>query len=155
MGSVPAASIIIPNIMGRPLSPTQVRSACRQHLVDIEIIVSDDCSSDNSIDVISRMMSEDPRIRLVKSDRNGGAGAARNRALAVASGEWIAVLDNDDLMHPDRLVTLIGAALRSGGHRGGRSANFRCSSFGATPNAAPGSLVSRCFLAGHRAICQG
>jgi succinoglycan biosynthesis protein ExoO len=57
-------------------------------------------------------MAEDRRIRVVRSHHNGGPAAARNRALALAQGEWIAVMDSDDLMHADRLMTLVEMARR-------------------------------------------
>jgi succinoglycan biosynthesis protein ExoO len=58
-------------------------------------------------------MSQDDRVRLIRSDVNGGAAAARNRALKVARGQWICILDSDDLMHPDRIRLLIEEAVNS------------------------------------------
>jgi len=89
-----------------------IRSAQSQSLRDLEIIVSDDASSDESIAIATELMAEDLRIRLVRSCHNGGPAAARNRAFALAQGEWIAVMDSDDLMHPDRLMTLVEMARR-------------------------------------------
>jgi succinoglycan biosynthesis protein ExoO len=74
--------------------------------------VSDDSSTDNSIAIVTGLMAEDARIRLVRSCRNRGPAAARNRAFALAQGEWIAVMDSDDLMDPDRLTTLVDVARR-------------------------------------------
>jgi succinoglycan biosynthesis protein ExoO len=87
-----------------------IESVQKQSLHELEIIVSDDASSDDSVSIVSGLMAKDPRIRLVRSDRNGGPAAARNRALAVAKGDWIAVMDSDDLMHPERLAKLFEAA---------------------------------------------
>lgn len=108
------ASIIIANFNGAPFLEDCLRSACRQSFQEIEVIVVDDASTDASVEIVTRLMTCDPRIRLLTSERNGGPGAARNKALAVASGEWIAVLDNDDMLHPDRLARLIEAAERDG-----------------------------------------
>jgi succinoglycan biosynthesis protein ExoO len=91
-----------------------IRSIQGQTLRDLEIIVSDDASSDESVRIVTELMAEDPRIRLVQGKRNGGPAAARNRVLPLAKGEWIAVMDSDDLMHPERLARLVAAARRDG-----------------------------------------
>jgi succinoglycan biosynthesis protein ExoO len=108
----PTVSIVMANFNGAAYLPDAIRSAQSQSLRNLEIIVSDDSSSDDSIAIVAGLMAEDPRIRLVRGCRNGGPAAARNRALALAQGEWIAVMDSDDLMHPDRLTTLVEVARR-------------------------------------------
>jgi succinoglycan biosynthesis protein ExoO len=112
MRSRPVASVIIPTYNGAAFLADAIESACRQSLSNIEIIVSDDASTDTSPEIVAKLAGNDLRIRLIRSDQNAGPAAARNRALTVASGEWIAVLDSDDLMHPERLETLIGAAAK-------------------------------------------
>jgi succinoglycan biosynthesis protein ExoO len=96
-------SVIIANYNGEKFIADAIRSACRQTIRGIEIIVSDDASTDSSVRIVEGLIAEDDRIRLVRSDVNGGPAAARNRALAIARGKWISVLDGDDLMHPGRL----------------------------------------------------
>jgi glycosyltransferase involved in cell wall biosynthesis len=86
----------------------------RQSLSELELIVSDDASTDDSARIIGEAIAGDPRIRLVRSTQNSGPAAARNKALALARGDWIAVIDSDDLMHPDRLKRLVEAAQRDG-----------------------------------------
>lgn len=87
-----------------------VRSAARQSLGDLEIIVVDDCSSDDTVDRVIRMAAVDRRIRIERLACNRGPAAARNRALSVARGTWFAVLDSDDLFARTRLETLTGRA---------------------------------------------
>jgi succinoglycan biosynthesis protein ExoO len=111
-GAPPTVSIIMANYNGAAHLADAIQSAQSQSLRDLEIIVSDDSSSDDSIAIVTGLMAEDPRIRLVRSGHNGGPAAARNRAFALAQGEWIAVMDSDDLMHPDRLTTLVEVARR-------------------------------------------
>jgi succinoglycan biosynthesis protein ExoO len=108
----PTVSVIVPNYNGAAYLAQSIGSACRQTLRDIEIIVSDDASTDASVAIVRQLMEHDARIRLVTSERNGGPAVARNRALAAATGEWIAVMDSDDLMHPGRLAMLLEAAVR-------------------------------------------
>jgi GT2 family glycosyltransferase/glycosyltransferase involved in cell wall biosynthesis len=107
-------SVIIANYNGSNFLADAIRSACAQTLRDIEVIVSDDASSDGSAAIVRQLMDEDPRVRLVESRTNGGAAAARNRAIDVARGRWIAILDSDDLMHPDRLRSLLLACATTG-----------------------------------------
>jgi len=108
----PAVSVIMANYNGAAHLADAIRSIQGQTLRDLEIIVSDDASSDDSVRIVTELMAEDPRIRLVRGERNGGPAVARNRALSLAKGDWIAVMDSDDLMHPDRLTTLVEAARR-------------------------------------------
>jgi succinoglycan biosynthesis protein ExoO len=107
-------SVIIANYNGAMFLADAIRSACAQTLRDIEVIVSDDGSSDGSVAIVRQLMDGDSRIRLVQSRSNGGAAAARNRALDVARGRWIAIMDSDDLMHPDRLRSLLQACATTG-----------------------------------------
>lgn len=107
-------SVIIANHNGEKFIADAIRSACRQTLRNIEIIVSDDASTDGSVRIVESLIAGDDRIRLVRSDVNGGPAAARNRALDLARGEWISILDGDDLMHPTRLQSIIKEAEKSG-----------------------------------------
>ena len=105
----PTVSVVIANHNGAAYLASAIRSAQQQSLRDLEIIVSDDGSDDDSVAMVSRLMEEDPRIRLVRSPTNRGPAAARNLARALAEGQWIAVMDSDDLMHPERLNRLVEA----------------------------------------------
>jgi glycosyltransferase involved in cell wall biosynthesis len=110
----PLISVIVANYNGAAYLGDCLRSARTQTLADLEIIVSDDASTDGSPAIVRRLMAEDHRIRLITSDVRRGPGAARNAALATASGEWIAVFDSDDIMHPARLETLVDLAEQDG-----------------------------------------
>src|SRR5665213_2300315 len=107
-------SVIIANYNGEKFIADAVRSACDQSHRNIEIIVSDDASADASVRIVEDLMAEDARIRLIRSNVNGGAAAARNRALEAARGQWLCILDSDDLMHPDRIRSLVEQAAESG-----------------------------------------
>ena len=108
----PTVSVIMANYNDAAHLSDAIGSVQRQSLRDLEIIVSDDASSDGSVSIVTGLMTKDPRIRLIRSQRNDGPAAARNRALDVAKGEWIAIMDSDDLMHPERLAMLVEAARR-------------------------------------------
>lgn len=106
----PLISVIMANYRSAPYLRDAIRSVLLQSVKNIEVIVSDDASPDNSVEIIEDIMRHDSRVKLLKSDRNFGPARARNRALSVARGHWIAVVDSDDLLHPKRFEWLLAAA---------------------------------------------
>ncbi|MEL6928082.1 MAG: glycosyltransferase family 2 protein [Cyanobacteria bacterium J06600_6] len=101
-------SVIIPAYNTGKYITKAIDSALCQTLTNIEVIVVDDCSTDNTVEIIQGF--EDPRLRLICNTHNLGAGGARNRAIAAAKGKWIAVLDSDDWYAPQRLEVLVNLA---------------------------------------------
>lgn len=106
----PAVSVVMANYNGAAHIAAAVRSVLRQTETSIELIISDDGSSDDSLERARAAARGDPRVVVIASGRRGGPGAARNRALAAARGRWIAIVDNDDAIHPDRLKQLVALA---------------------------------------------
>lgn len=80
-----------------------VRSVLAQTLPDFELIVIDDGSKDNTPDLLARLAAQDARI-VAHRQANKGIGGATNTALDLARGEYVAILDSDDAMEPDRLA---------------------------------------------------
>lgn len=107
-------SIIMANYRGAAHLDAAIASVLRQTHADLELIVADDASPDHSVAVIRDWMRRDPRVRLIESAINAGASAARNRALEAARGAWVAIMDSDDICHPDRFARLLAAAQQSG-----------------------------------------
>ena len=97
-----------------PFLRQAVHSALAQTVTDIEVIIVDDQSSDDTLAIARTLAQSDSRVRVFAQTSNGGPAAARNRALAEARGAWFAVLDSDDLYLPDRLAILLAAAERTG-----------------------------------------
>lgn len=89
-----------------------IESALAQRDVSVEIIVANDRSTDGTA-AIAASYPED-RVHVVTLAKNSGPGAARNAALAVAKGRWIAVLDADDVVLPDRMARMIARAEKAG-----------------------------------------
>ena len=90
-----------------------LRSVRRQTFPDWELILVDDCSpSPHVLPILEEAEREDPRIRVVRRSENGGIVAASNDGLAAAFGEFVALLDHDDELHPDALRE-VDAALRA------------------------------------------
>ena len=110
----PAVSIVTANYNGAAHLAEALRSVQAQTMGDWELILVDDCSRDDSLAVAREFAAADPRIRVFAQDVNGGPGAARNRALDEARGDWVAVFDSDDVMRPDRLQRLLIRAREDG-----------------------------------------
>lgn len=109
--AMPQVSVVIPCYNGSRFIGRAVRSAAKQEGVGpVEIVVVDDCSTDNSVAVLNELAAEFPMMRVLESETNGGPGIARNRGLAAAAGSWIALLDADDAFAPGRLRRLIEVA---------------------------------------------
>lgn len=109
----PQVSVIMANLNGAAHIAAAVRSVLRQTERSLELIVSDDGSTDDSIAIAGAAAGGDPRLVVVTSAASRtGPAAARNRALDVARGRWIAIVDNDDYIHPERLERMIADATR-------------------------------------------
>ena len=111
----PRVSVIMANLDGAAHIAAAVHSVLRQTETSLELIVSDDGSNDDSLATARAVAGGDPRLVLLTSEKTrSGPAAARNRALARARGMWIAVVDNDDYLHPERLERLMNAAEADG-----------------------------------------
>ncbi|GAB3661750.1 hypothetical protein GCM10027596_22210 [Nocardioides korecus] len=81
-----------------------IASIQAQTYADWELLVVDDASSDDTLDIAHEAAATDARIRILTSQVNAGAGAARNRALGVSEADFVAVMDADDIALPERLA---------------------------------------------------
>lgn len=95
---VPIVSVIIPAYNAEQYIAETLASVVNQTLKDIEVIVVDDGSKDNTAQAVSAF----PDVRYVRKT-NGGVSAARNHGASLATGEYLAFLDADDIWHPDKL----------------------------------------------------
>ncbi len=100
---MPHISIVMPAYNAERTVEESVRSALNQTYGDFELIVVDDGSKDCTPEILARLAAEDPRIRVLRNEPNAGVSKSRNRAIAEATGEWIAFLDSDDLWREDKL----------------------------------------------------
>jgi glycosyltransferase involved in cell wall biosynthesis len=99
-------SVVIPVFNGARFVGEAIQSVLGQTLRDLEIIVVDDGSTDNTADVVRQFPVPVSYYR----QENSGAGVARNLGISVARGEWIAFLDADDLWYPQKLAIQLGQA---------------------------------------------
>ena len=89
-----------------------IQSALGQTGCSVEVLVVDDLSSDDTAARVQRVSDDDGRLRLIRAATNQGPGFARNVALDAAVGDWVAVLDADDVFLPGRLLNLVEVAER-------------------------------------------
>lgn len=100
---MPQVSIITPTYNCARFIAQTIESVQAQTFADWEMIISDDCSTDDTLKVIEPYLNSDARIKYICNDKNSGAAITRNNALRVAQGRWIAFLDSDDLWMPEKL----------------------------------------------------
>lgn len=108
-------SIVMPSYNTACFISETIQSVQAQTYTNWELIIVDDCSTDNTDDVVRSYLA-DERIHYLKNDMNNGAALSRNRALREAKGKWIAFLDSDDLWEPDKLKKQISFMESNGYH---------------------------------------
>jgi GT2 family glycosyltransferase len=106
VGRTPVVSVVTPAYNAARYLPETVDSVLAQTLTDFELILVDDGSTDDTLTVARRLATRDGRVQVVATP-NGGPAAARNTALRAARGEFVALLDSDDLILPQYLAKQI------------------------------------------------
>lgn len=96
-------SIITPMYNSEKYIGITIESALNQTYKDWEMIIVDDCSSDNSPKIVKEYAKNDERIKYIKTESNKGVSNARNIALKMANGQFISFLDSDDIWNEDKL----------------------------------------------------
>lgn len=100
---LPLVSVLMPAYNGEKYIEEAIRSVMAQTISDWELVVIDDCSQDDTRFIVQSLALEDDRIRLYRNLRNLGAARARNRGLDLCRGEYVALLDCDDVWYPKKL----------------------------------------------------
>lgn len=99
----PLISIITPNYnCGRFIAQT-IESVLAQTYRHWEMLIVDDCSTDNSYQIALEYSQKDTRIKVFQNEKNSGAAVSRNKAIELSQGEYLAFLDSDDLWLPEKL----------------------------------------------------
>ena len=101
MQNEPLVSVIIPTYNRGRLILDSINSVLNQTYKNIELIVVDDCSTDNTEEILKSI--NDSRIKYVKLEKNSGACIARNKGIELSTGEFIAFNDSDDLWLPEKI----------------------------------------------------
>ena len=100
----PLVSIITPTFNSEKYIAETIRSVQSQTYSNWEMLIVDDCSTDDTEKIISGFIRDDRRINFHQLLKNSGAGVARNQAVLLAGGRFIAFLDSDDLWKPEKLA---------------------------------------------------
>jgi glycosyltransferase involved in cell wall biosynthesis len=107
-------SVVISTYNRSHMLAAALRSALRQREVDLEVLVIDNGSTDNTRDLLRDW--NDPRLRVLRNEVSLGSVGGRNTGLEAARGDWVGILDDDDLWAPDKLRAQLTAAERSSRH---------------------------------------
>lgn len=107
-------SIIMPSYNTADYIAQSVQSVLNQTYKNWELIIVDDCSTDNTDQVLSKF--KDERIHILKNKKNMGAAVSRNKAIRAARGQWVAFLDSDDLWKKEKLEKQIAFMEQNGYH---------------------------------------
>ena len=108
-------SIIMPSYNTANYIEESIQSVLNQTYTNWELIIVDDCSTDNTDEIISKFL-EDKRIHYFKNEKNLGAAVSRNKALREANGRWIIFLDSDDLWNSLKLEKQINFMISNDYH---------------------------------------
>lgn len=111
---MPLVSIITPSWNVAPLIGETIASVQAQTFRDWELLIADDCSTDQTAAVVESHAASDPRVKLIRQPRNGGPALARQAAIQQAQGRFLAFLDSDDLWLPAKLERQIAFAEKTG-----------------------------------------
>lgn len=106
----PLITVVMPNYNGHSFVEQAIDSVLNQTYPNFELLVVDDCSKDDSLQLIQQKAQSDDRIRVIALEHNAGVANARNVGIKEAKGEYIALLDNDDLWTEDKLERQLALA---------------------------------------------
>ena len=101
-------SIIIPNYNNELTIANTIDSILKNTYKDIEIIIIDDCSTDKSVEIINKLYGTNPLVKLYINNKNEGTFYGRNKGILMSNGYYIANVDGDDTIRPDKFSFEIG-----------------------------------------------
>lgn len=96
-------SIITPSYNSSNFIIDTIEAILKQTYSHWELLITDDCSTDNTVEIIENYVRKDSRIKLQKMTKNSGAGICRNKSIEMAKGRYIAFCDSDDIWNPQKL----------------------------------------------------
>ncbi len=109
---MPEVTVVVPTRNRSTFLPTALLAALGQEDVELEVVVVDDASSDDTASTLARF--SDPRLHVLRHGERRGVARARNAGIARARGEWVAFLDDDDVWSPRKLRTQLDATRSEG-----------------------------------------
>ena len=112
MKEKPLISVIVPLYNYRKYIGYCIQSILNQTYTNFELIVVDDCSTDNSYEKAKKFKDKDKRVKVIKLNKNYGIGRSKNEGIILSKGKYIVTLDADDMMTKDSLEIRIKAAIK-------------------------------------------
>lgn len=103
MQNEPTVSVVTPVYNAEKFLKETIESVLGQTFEDFEYLLIDDCSTDNSTNIVKEYAKEDKRVKYIRLRENSGAAVARNTGLENAQGRYIAFIDSDDVWYPEKL----------------------------------------------------
>lgn len=110
----PLVSVVMPAYNAEKYIGEAIRSVQSQTYKNWILLAIDDCSTDHTAEIIQSFANEDNRVRLIRNVHNLGAAKTRNRGFELAEGEWVALLDSDDVWYSEKLEKQLAKAMESG-----------------------------------------
>ena len=110
----PLVTVVMPAYRARDYVEAAVRSVVAQTMPRWELLVIDDCSGDDTPRIVEALAREDDRIRLIRNEENMGVARTRNRGLDMARGQFVALLDSDDVWMPEKLERQLALMEKTG-----------------------------------------
>lgn len=110
----PLVSVIMPAYNAERFIEAAVRSVMSQTVTDWELLILDDGSKDTTAAIAAKLASEDTRIRFLPNEANMGVAKTRNRGLDLCRGQYVALLDSDDIWLPEKLEKQLALAEKTG-----------------------------------------
>lgn len=119
---MPEITIILPVYNGERYLNRTITSVLQQTMPDFELIAIDDCSTDQSLQILQNWAQRDNRIRIAANEQNLGVADTRNKGITMAEGEYICFIDSDDTWHSDKLERQLAFMKQS-------NADFSCTAY--------------------------
>lgn len=101
--SNPMVSVVLPTYNRAALLPASIESILNQTYENFELIIIENGSTDNTMELLNAYRNKDKRIKIINNTENRGISFARNQGNKIARGKYIAIMDSDDISLPDRL----------------------------------------------------
>ncbi len=112
--TMPLVSVVMPAYNAGRFVEAAIRSVMAQTVTDWELLVLDDGSTDNTCQLVEQLAEQDPRIHLLPNGQNMGVARTRNRGFDLCRGRYVALLDSDDVWHPEKLQKQLALAEATG-----------------------------------------
>lgn len=107
-------SIITPSYNSADFIVETIESILAQTYTNWELLITDDCSTDNTFDIVGKYIERDSRIKFFRLTTNSGAGVARNNSIKEAKGRFLAFCDSDDCWYPQKLEKQLAFMVENG-----------------------------------------